>query len=100
MNGVGLTTRLKVVVRPRGLPVTVIGNVPVGVAAAVVMVSVLLQVGLQEAAEKFATAPLGSPDTAKLTDWVAPVSSVAVMVVDPDAPPAVTTTVVGLAASA
>src|SRR5262249_28029484 len=44
----GETTRLKDVVRPRGLPVTVIAKVPAGVAAEVVMVSVVEQVGLQE----------------------------------------------------
>src|SRR5438552_2435094 len=41
-----VTVRLKVVVRLSGLPVTVIGKVPVGVDPAVAMVNVLVQVGL------------------------------------------------------
>ena len=84
--------RVKVVVLPRGLPVTVIVEVPGAVEAAAVMVSVVEQVGLQEGGEKLGVAPLGSPDTAKLTGCVEPASSVAVMVVAPDAPPAVTVT--------
>jgi hypothetical protein len=38
---------LNVVVLPSGLPVTVIGNVPPGVAPVVATVSVRLQVGVQ-----------------------------------------------------
>ena len=82
---------MKAVVRLRGLPVTVMGKLPVGVAAAVVMVTIVEHVGLQEATEKVAEAPLGSPDTAKLTACVAPARSVAVMVDVPEAP-AVTVT--------
>ena len=73
-------------VRLRGLPVTVIEKVPVGVAAAVVMVRVVEHVGLHEPTEKLAEAPLGSPDTEKDTLWVAPDVSVAVMVEVPEAP--------------
>jgi hypothetical protein len=94
-----LTLRVKVVVLPSGLPVTVIVEEPAAAVAAAVRVRVVEQVGLQEAAEKFAVTPPGSPVTAKLTDWVEPVSSVAVMVVEPGAPPAVSATEVGLAAS-
>jgi hypothetical protein len=77
----------------------VIVEEPAAVATAGVMVRVVAQVGLQEGCENAAVAPLGRPDTAKLTDWVEPVSSVAVMVVEPGAPPAVSATEVGLAAS-
>jgi hypothetical protein len=94
-----LTVRVTVVVRPSGLPVTVIVEEPAAVVAAAVMARVVEQVGLQEGCENAAVAPLGRPDTAKLTAWVEPVSSVAVIVVDPGAPPAVTATEVGLAAS-
>ena len=89
--------RVKVVVLPTGLPVMVIGKVPAGVENEVAMVRVVEQVGLQEAIEN--PAPLGSPDTEKLTACVEPASSVAVMVVAPGAPPAVTVTLPGLAAS-
>src|SRR5882724_7844990 len=85
-NGVTVTTRLKDVVRPRGLPVTVMGKVPAAVAAVVVMVSVVAQVGLQDPSDKAAVAPLGRPDTEKDTAWVWPAVNVAVMVVAPEAP--------------
>ena len=65
---------------------TVIAKVPVGVVATVVMVRVVEQVGLQEATEKLAEAPLGSPDAEKDTLCVAPAVSVAVMVLAPEAP--------------
>jgi hypothetical protein len=64
-------------------------DVPAGVVADVVMVSVVEQVGLQEASEKLADAPLGSPDTVKPTGCVLPDASLAVMVLAPE-PPAVT----------
>ena len=78
-------------VLPSGLPETVIGKLPAGVAAAVAIVRVVEQVGLQEVTEKLAVAPLGSPDTKKDTGWVTPAVRVAVMVVAPEAP-AVTVT--------
>jgi hypothetical protein len=77
---------LKLVVRPSGVPVTVIGKVPVGVAAVVEIVSRLVQVGLHELRVNPAVAPAGSPDAARLTVWVVPDSSVAVIVVDPPLP--------------
>jgi hypothetical protein len=80
-------------------PVTVIVEVLAAVPAATVMVTVVLQVGLQEGTENAAVTPPGSADSDKVTACVAPASSVAVMVVDPGAPPAVTATVVGFAAS-
>ena len=100
MNG-KFTVRVKVVCLKTGLlsPVTVIVEVPGAVEARAAMVSVVVQVGLQEGCEKLPVAPLGSPVTEKLTGCVEPVSSVAVMVVAPDAPPAITVTVEGFAAS-
>jgi hypothetical protein len=77
---------LKVVVLPRGLPVTVIAKVPVSVVVAVVMVRVDDQVGLHEVTEKAAVAPLGRPDTEKATACVRSEVRVAVMVVAPEAP--------------
>jgi hypothetical protein len=85
------TTRLKDVVLLRGLPVTVMENVPAGVDAAVVIVKVVEQVAVQEAGENAGMAPLGSPDRLKLTSSGSPPCSVAVMVVAPEAP-AVTVT--------
>ncbi len=64
-----VTVRLKVVVlvTPPPVPVTVIGNVPVGVEREVVMVKVVEHVGLQLVGENEAVAPVGSPETEKLT---------------------------------
>src|SRR2546425_953970 len=81
------------------VPVTVIVEVLAAAAGAAVMVTVVLQVGVQEAAENVAVTPAGSGDSEKVTAWVVPARSVAVMVVDPGAPPAVTATLVGLAAN-
>ena len=64
----------------KGLPVTVIVELPTGVVALVVMVSVLVQVGLHELTEKLAVAPVGSPLAVRLTAWVVPLTSVAVIV--------------------
>jgi len=87
------TTKLNIVVLvgPVGgdVPVTVIRKVPVGVAPVVAIVNIFEQVGLQEAGrgEKEAVAPAGSPEvTARLTACVAPETSVAVIVFEPDAP--------------
>ena len=81
------------------VPVTVIVEVLAVAPAAAVRVTVVLQVGLQEGAENVAVTPAGSGDSENVTGWVVPVSSVAVMVVDPGAPPAVTATLTGLAAN-
>ena len=81
------------------VPVTVIVDVLAGVPPATVIVTVVEQVGLQEGAENAAVTPAGSGDREKVTAWVVPVRSVAVMVVDPGAPPAVIVTVGGFAAS-
>src|SRR5512132_2280829 len=93
---------VKVVVRLGVLalvPVTVIVDVPGAAPAAAVIVTVVEQVGLQVAAENVAVTPAGSADSEKATGCVVPLRSVAVMVVVPEAPPAVTVTVVGLTAS-
>ncbi len=64
-----VTVRLKVVVLvvPPPVPVTVMGNVPLGVIAEVVTVKVVVHVGLQLVGAKEAVAPVGSPETEKLT---------------------------------
>jgi hypothetical protein len=86
-----LTTRLNGVVRPSGVPVTVIGYVPAGVALVVAMVSVLAHVGVHGLFVMVLTvAPVGSADvTLRVTAWELPPSRVRVIVVEPD-PPAVT----------
>jgi hypothetical protein len=85
----GFTTKLKVVVFPSGLPVTVIVYVPVGVEALVAMVSVLEQVGVQGLLLKLAVAPGGRPEALRLTACDVPDTNVRVIVFDPD-PPCVT----------
>ena len=77
---------MKVVVLLKGVPVTVIREVPIGVEALVAIVSVLVQVGLQAVGLKVAVAPLGSPEAASETDCVVPETSVAVRVVVPEPP--------------
>ncbi len=72
------------VVLPRGVPVTWMGNVPVGVDPLVEIVSVLEQVGVQAVGENDAVAPVGSPEAAKETDSDEPETSVAVMVFESD----------------
>ena len=81
-----MTTRFNVVVLASGLPVTVIGQVPVGVDALVVIVRVIVQVGAQDVGAEVAVAPVGSPVVLRLTAWGVPLLSVAVTVVEPDAP--------------
>ena len=81
-----LTTRLNTVVRPRGVPVTVIGTVPVGVDELVEMVNCVEQVGVQAVGVKEAVAPLGSPEAEKETLWLEPAVRVAVIVVEPAVP--------------
>ena len=63
------TVRLKfvVLVTPPPAAVTVIRKVPAGVELVVLTVSVEEQVGLQEADEKEAVAPLGRPEAEKVT---------------------------------
>jgi hypothetical protein len=96
------TTSVKAVVLLAVLglvPVTVIVEVLAVAAADAVRVTVVEQVGLQDGVENVAVTPAGSGDREKVTACVALVSSVAVTVVVPDAPPAVTVTLVGLTAS-
>jgi hypothetical protein len=80
---------LVVLEQPVHVPVTVIEEVPGGVEAEVLMVSVVEQFepsGLHEVGENIAVAPLGSPDdTEKLTVQTEQ-ADVAVMVVAPEAP--------------
>jgi hypothetical protein len=68
------------------LAVTVIGNVPVGVAADVAIASVLVQAGVQLGALKVAVAPPGKPDAAKATLCAVPLTSVALITLPPPAP--------------
>jgi hypothetical protein len=75
-----------VVVLPSGLPVTVIVDVPAGVAAVVVMVNWLVQVGLHAPGLNAAVAPLGNPEAANDTLCAVPAVRVTVSVVLPDAP--------------
>ena len=69
-----------------GLPVSVMVELPTGVELVVVIVSVLVQVGLQLGLEKLAVAPVGRPLAVRLTACVGPDTRVAVMVLLPDAP--------------
>ena len=64
-----LTVKLKVVVlvTPPPAPVTVIRKVPAGVELVVLIVIVDEHVGLQEAEEKEAVAPMGRPEAEKVT---------------------------------
>jgi len=72
--------------REPALPVTVIVEDPVGVDADVVSVSVDEQVGLHDAAENAAVAPVGRPDAEKETDCAVPETRVAGIVLDTDCP--------------
>ena len=82
-----MTTKLKLVVLFSGLPVTVTGKVPVGVAALVAIVSVLEHVGLHGLLPKLAVAPAGRPEiTLRLTACVAPDTKVRVIVFCPADP--------------
>jgi hypothetical protein len=64
-----LTVRLKevVLVSPPPAAVTVIVEVPAGVEPLALMLRVVEHVGLQEAEENEAVAPVGSPETLKET---------------------------------
>ena len=88
VTAVAVTVSVNVVVRPSGVPVTVIEEVPMGVEALVVIVNVLLQVGvgMQAVGLTVAVAPLGSPEPARVTACGMPETSVTVRVVAPVAP--------------
>ena len=77
---------MNVVVLLKGLPVTVMRKVPVGVEALVAIVSVLVQVGVQAVGLKAAVAPVGSPEAARETACAVPETRVRVRVVAPTAP--------------
>jgi hypothetical protein len=64
-----LTVKLKLVVfvTPPPVAVTVIVEVPAGVELVVLTVRMEEQVGLQEADEKEAVAPVGRPEAVKMT---------------------------------
>jgi hypothetical protein len=81
-GGVELVVNVKVVVcdREPATPVTVIVDVPVGVDADVVSVSVDEQVGLHDPGENAAVAPVGRPEADNDTDCAVPETSVAVIV--------------------
>jgi hypothetical protein len=83
-----LMVNVKVVVcdREPPTPVTVIVDDPVGVDAEVVSVTVDEQVGLHDAGEKEAVAPVGRPDAENDTDCEVPETRVAVIVLDTDCP--------------
>jgi hypothetical protein len=72
------TFKLNVVVfvTPPPEAVTVMVELPAGVEAVVLIVSVEEQLGLQEAEEKDPVAPEGKPDTDKETAWVPPETNV------------------------
>ena len=82
------------------LPVMVMVDVPDTAVAPTVRVRVVVHVGLgvQEGWEKLGVTPLGTPLTTKPTARGVPKTSMAVIVVVPDAP-GVTVRVVGFAAS-
>jgi hypothetical protein len=88
VGGGAFTVNVKVVVwdREPATPVTVIVDVPVGVDAEVVSVTVDEQVGLHEAGENAAVAPVGRPDAEKETACAVPETSVAVIVLVADCP--------------
>ena len=68
------TVRVKavVVLTPPPAAVTVIVDIPAGVDALVLMLRVVEQDGLQEAADSEAIVPAGKPEILKETGWVAP----------------------------
>ena len=71
---------------PPPVAVTVIVEVPVGVVERVSMVSVVVQVGVQDVLENEAVASVGRSETEKETEVAVPVASVAVMVLETDDP--------------
>ena len=66
-SGLELIIKLKLVLLPKGCPVTVIGKVPTGADGATVKVMVELQVGEQLLLEIVYETPLGTPETARET---------------------------------
>ena len=82
------TVKVNVVVwdREPAVPVTVIVDVPVGVDAEVVTVTVDEHVGLHDPGENEAVAPLGRPEAANVTGCVVPEASVAVIELETDCP--------------
>jgi hypothetical protein len=88
-GGGAFTVNVNVVVWDReepAAPVTVIVDVPAGVDAEVVRVNVDEHVGLHDAGENAAVAPLGRPEAENDTDCAVPETSVAVIVLDTDCP--------------
>jgi hypothetical protein len=83
-----LTFKLNVVVFVIAPPdaVTVMVELPAGVDAVVLMVSVEEQLGLQLAEEKEAVAPVGKPETERVTAWALPDVKVALIELATEAP--------------
>ena len=75
------TVKVKAVllVMPPPVALTVIGKFPAGVDPLVLILSIVEQVGAQEAGEKDAVAPEGSPETLKETACAVPRAKVAVI---------------------
>ena len=98
--GITVSVKMAVLLAVLALvPVTVIVEVLPVAAGPAVIVIVEEQVGLQDGDENVAVTFGGSGASEKVTGCVVPACSVAVTVVDPDAPPAVTVTL-GLTFSA
>ena len=68
------------------VPVTVIGYVAGTVPELVVIVSTLDEVGLDGLLVSDEDAPVGKPETERLTGWVAPAVKVLVTVFEPELP--------------
>ena len=87
-GGGAFTVNVKVIVwdKEPATPVTVIVDIPVGVDVEVVTVNVDEQVGLHDAAEKEAVAPLGRPEAENVTGCEVPETRVAVTVLDTACP--------------
>jgi len=84
----GFTVKLKLVVLviPPPLPVTVMVEGSMGVVEDVLIVRVVEQVGEHAVEENDALAPVGSPEAEKDTDCAVPETSVALMVLETEAP--------------
>lgn len=85
-GGGALTVRVKEVVCERvpTVPVTVIALEPVGVLPVVLTVRVELPVGVTGLVPKLHEAPVGRPLQDRDTDWVVPLTKVAVIVFIPE----------------
>ena len=83
-----LTVKVKLVVwdREPATPVTLIVEDPAGVDAELVRVNVDEQVGLHDAGEKDAVAPVGSPEAEKDTACAVPDTRLPVIVFETDCP--------------